>query len=443
MATLITNGIVITRDKDNPFVQDGAVAFDGKVITAVGHSTELERLYPDADIIDARGRMVMPGFINTHMHYYSTFARGIDFKSKPALTFGEVLAGLWWKLDKMLTLDDVYFSAVGPMIDAVRMGVTSIIDHHASPSAVRGSLARIAEAASLIGIRSNLSYEISDRDGEKIARDGLAENIEFIRFCQTQKDDMLKGLVGMHAQMTLSQKTLETVVEEAEVIGAGYHIHAAEGIEDVNDSLAKYGKRVIERLFDNRVLNERSLAVHCVQITEDEIALLAQSGVAVVNNPESNMSNAVGNSPVLKMLEAGVLVGLGTDGYCVDMTESLRAVHAIQKHDQRNPSVAWAEPHQMLFENNRTIFNRFIEGEVGILKPGAYADIIIVGYLAPTPITETTVASHLLFGVSGRSVDTTIIDGRCVMKERELIGIDEGALMQKSREQAAKLWARI
>ncbi|MDR2587328.1 MAG: amidohydrolase family protein, partial [Coriobacteriales bacterium] len=165
MTTLITNGTVITRDAANPFLENGAVAFDGTTITAVGTTEALRERFPQAEVLDARGRLVMPGFINTHMHYYSTFARGIDFGSRPATTFGEVLRGLWWKLDKMLTLEDVYYSAIGPMIDEVRNGVTSAIDHHASPFAVRDSLFTIAEAAELIGIRSNLCYEVSDRDG--------------------------------------------------------------------------------------------------------------------------------------------------------------------------------------------------------------------------------------------------------------------------------------
>ncbi|MCL1880131.1 MAG: putative aminohydrolase SsnA [Actinomycetia bacterium] len=443
MPILITHGTVVTRNAECPFIDDGAVLIEGTHITAVGTSADLETAYPDAERLDAHGRLVMPGFINAHMHYYSTFARGINLKSKPPSTFAEILTGLWWKLDKMLTLDDVYYSAVGPMIDCVRMGVTSAIDHHASPGAVRGSLQRIAEAAKLVGLRSNLCYEVSDRDGQQIAAEGIAENIEFVQACQQADDDMLRGLVGMHAQMTVSAKTMNKLVSEAESIGAGYHIHVAEGIEDVVDAIAKYDRRPVERLADSGILNQRSIAVHCVQVLDSEIELLAASGVAVVNNPESNMGNAVGTSPVLRMLAAGVLVGLGTDGYCVDMTESLRGVHAIQKLANQLPCVAWGEPHQMLFENNKQIMNRLISGETGILRPGAYADVIIVGYQAPTPITADTVASHLLFGVSGRSVDTTIINGRVVMRERELIGIDEEKLMADSRQQAAQLWARI
>jgi cytosine/adenosine deaminase-related metal-dependent hydrolase len=205
---LIGNGKIVTRDKTCPFIENGAVLVDGKTIKETGESSALRAKYPDAEYIDANGRLVMPGFINTHMHYYSTFARGIALGGKPATTFGEVLTGLWWRLDKQLTLDDVYYSCIGPMIDEVRSGVTSVIDHHASPFAVEGSLFKIAEVAKLFGLRSNLCYEVSDRDGEKIALAGIKENADFAKYCKGQNDDMIGSLFGMHAQMTIGEKTL-------------------------------------------------------------------------------------------------------------------------------------------------------------------------------------------------------------------------------------------
>jgi putative selenium metabolism protein SsnA len=377
------------------------------------------------------------------MHYYSTFARGMNLGGKPATTFGEVLSGLWWRLDKQLTLEDVYYSAVGPMIDCIRNGVTSVIDHHASPFAVTGSLFKIAEAAKLFGLRSNLCYEVSDRDGETIKDAGIKENIDFAKHCKAQNEDMLKSLFGIHAQMTVSEKTLNQCVEAAAGAGIGFHIHAAEGIEDVIDSVSKHGLRVIERLHKYGVLSKKSLAVHCIHITEEEMELLKDSGAAVVHNPQSNMGNAVGVSSVLDMIKKGILVGLGTDGYTADMTESLKTAAILHKHAKAVPSVAWAEPPAMLFENNKTIMERFISGKVGALKKDAYADIIIVDYKGPTPVNENTINSHILFGVSGRHVDTTIINGKITMKERELVNIDEEALLAKSREQARKLWERI
>jgi putative selenium metabolism protein SsnA len=440
---LIGNGKVFTRDAANPFIDNGAVAIDGKRIKEVGATDALKAKYPQAEYIDARGRLVMPGFINTHMHYYSTFARGMYLGGKPATTFGEVLRGLWWRLDKQLTLEDVYYSAICPMLDQVRSGVTSVIDHHASPFAVEGSLFKIAEAAELLGIRSNLCYEVSDRDGEKIADAGVKENIDFAKHCKAQNDDMTTALIGMHAQLTVSAKTLDKCIAAGAETGVGFHIHAAEGIEDVVDALAKYDMRVIERLHHFKVLSPKSIAVHCIHVTEGEMDLLKDSGVAVVHNPESNMGNAVGVSPVLDMIKRGVLVGLGTDGYTADMTESMKVAGILQRHAKRLPSVAWGETPLMLFDNNKTIMERFIAGKVGTLKPDHYADVIIVDYKAPTPLNADTLNSHILFGVTGRHVDTTIVNGKVIMKDRVLINIDEDALLAKSRELAQKVWDRI
>ena len=440
---LIGNGRVFTRDENNPYIENGAVLIDGKVIKEIGKTDELKAKYPDAQYKDAKGRLVMPGFINPHMHYYSTFARGMFLDNPPATMFSDILKGLWWRLDRALTLEDVYYSAAMPMIEQIKSGVTTVIDHHASAYAVEGSLFKIADAAREFGIRSNLCYETSDRDGEAIAKAGIKENADFIKYCNEQKDDMIKGLFGFHASMTVSDKTLDESLAAAANVNGGFHVHCAEGIEDVADSLAKYNQRVIERWYKRGVLNEKSIAVHCIHLSSDEIDMLKESNVAVVHNPESNMGNAVGIAPILEMMKRGVLVGLGTDGYTADMTESYKVANIIHKHVNKLPSVGWTEPPQMLFDNNRKIVNRFIEGTTGILKEGAYADVIIVDYKGPTPLNETNLNSHILFGVTGRNVDTTIINGRVVMDERRLVDIDEEKVAAKSVELAQKLWNRI
>lgn len=440
---LIGNGRVFTRDENNPYIENGAVLIDGKVIKEIGKTDELKAKYPDAQYKDAKGRLVMPGFINPHMHYYSTFARGMFLDNPPATMFSDILKGLWWRLDRALTLEDVYYSAAMPMIEQIKSGVTTVIDHHASAYAVEGSLFKIADAAREFGIRSNLCYETSDRDGEAIAKAGIKENADFIKYCNEQKDDMIKGLFGFHASMTVSDKTLDESLAAAASVNGGFHVHCAEGIEDVADSLAKYNQRVIERWYKRGVLNEKSIAVHCIHLSSDEIDMLKESNVAVVHNPESNMGNAVGIAPILEMMKRGVLVGLGTDGYTADMTESYKVANIIHKHVNKLPSVGWTEPPQMLFDNNRKIVNRFIDGTTGILKEGAYADIIIVDYKGPTPVNETNLNNHILFGVTGRNVDTTIINGRVVMDERKLVDIDEDRVAAKSVELAQKLWNRI
>jgi len=367
----------------------------------------------------------------------------MSLDSPPATKFSMILENLWWRLDKQLTLEDVYYSAAAPMIDQIRNGVTTVIDHHASPNAIKGSLFKIAEAAKDLGIRSNLCYEISDRDGEKIKDEGIAENVDFVKYCKEQKDDMIKGMFGMHASMTISDKTLDEVLSASKALNAGIHVHSAEGIEDVEDSLAKYNMRVVERWYKKGVLDEKSIAVHCIHVNDEEIGMLKDSGTAVVHNPESNMGNAVGVSPILKFMDKGILLGLGTDGYTADMTESYKVAGILQRNTEAKPYVAWGEVPQMLFDNNKIITNRYIDGQVGILKEGQYADIIIVDYKAPTPLTADTIDGHILFGVTGRHVDTTIVNGKILMDERKLVNIDEEALMSRSRELASDLWNRI
>ncbi|MCL2878775.1 MAG: putative aminohydrolase SsnA [Treponema sp.] len=446
---IIGNGKIITRDNAGKTgsapacIENGALACDGAIIAETGDTRALREKYPGAEYIDAKGRLVMPGFINTHMHYYSTFARGMNLGGKPATTFGEILSGLWWKLDKQLSPDDVYYSCMGPMIDQIHSGVTSVIDHHASPFAIRGSLFKIAEAAKLFGIRSNLCYETSDRDGEQIASEGIRENADFAAYCKNQNDDMITALFGMHAQMTISDKTLNRCIEAASLAGIGFHIHAAEGIEDVIDAVAKYNLRVIERLYKYGVLSEKSIAVHCIHITDEEMEMLRESRAAVVHNPQSNMGNAVGISPVLEMMKRGVLVGLGTDGYSADILESYKTAAILHKHSSGLPSAAWAEPPVMLFENNKKIMERFIKGKIGCIAKDHYADIIIVDYKGPTPVNAETINSHILFGITPRHIDTVIINGKIIMKDKILTGIDEEALLAKSREMAQKLWERI
>lgn len=440
---LIGNGKVITRDKTHPIIDNGCIAVEGNKIVEVGLTSLLKNKYVLSKFIDAKGKLIMPGFINTHMHYYSTFARGLVNDSPPAKKLSEILSGLWWRLDKALTLEDVYYSALVPMIEQIKNGVTTVFDHHSSPSFVRGSLFKIAEAAGRIGIRSNLCYETSDRDGEKISDQGIAENIDFIKYCNNKNDDMLRGMFGLHASMTISDKTLYKCLDAIAGLDAGFHVHTAEGIEDVQDAKKKYGKGVVERWYETGVLSEKTIAVHCIHIKKEEMEMLSEKNTIVVHNPESNMGNAVGVTSILEMYKKGILLGLGTDGYTTDMMESYKVANIIHKQISGDPTVAFKEIPDILFNNNRKITERFMSGKVGILRQGALADIIIVDYNSPTPITENNINSHLLFGINGRFVDTTVINGKVLMENKNLVNIDEQRIMARSRELSCAVWNRF
>lgn len=440
---LIGNGKVITQDKDNPYIPNGCVVIKDNEIIEVGDYKGLREKYKATEFIDAKGKIIMPGLINTHMHIYSAFARGMGVKGPAPKNFIDILENLWWKLDKGLTLEDIKFSAYTTYIDSIKNGVTTIFDHHASPYAVRGSLFTIGEVAKELGIRSCLCYETSDRDGADILNLGIKENIEFIESVNNVEEELLKGMFGMHASFTLSDKSMEMCRKAIDGIDAGFHIHVAEGIDDLYDSLRNHGKRVVERLMDFDILSDKTIAVHCIHVSSAEIDILKKTNTNMVHNPESNMGNAVGCSPVIEFMKRDLNVGLGTDGYTSDMFQSIKVGNLIHKHNLCDPNVGWSEIPTMAFENNRKISAKYFNKETGILKKGAYGDVIIVDYDPLTPLNETNINSHITFGMVGRSVTHTIVNGKVLMKDRELQGIDEKQIFVKSRELASKLWNRI
>lgn len=437
---LIGNGRVITRD-EGKFYENGAVVTDGRLIKEVGPFDALKAKYPEAEFIDADGGCIMPGLINMHNHIYSAFARGLSIKGYDPKDFNDILEGMWWKIDRCLTHENNRLSALAVFADSVKNGVTTVFDHHASFFDIPYSLDDIAAGAKQLGVRSCLCYEVSDRDGERKRVESILENERFILEAQKDDTDMLKGMMGMHAAFTLSDKTLKECNDRRH--GAGVHVHCAEGPADVADSLRKYGKRIINRFYDNGIFEGPSLAVHCVHINRAEMQLLAETGTPVIHNPESNMGNAVGCGPVLHMMKEGVCVGLGTDGYTNDMLESYKVGNIIHKHNLCDPTVSWAEIPQMLFENNRAIAGRYFEKPIGILKEGAYADVIVTDYDPLTPMDGSNVNGHIVFGMNGRSVTTTMANGKLLMKDRKLLTVDERALMAECRESAQKLWNTI
>jgi putative selenium metabolism protein SsnA len=440
---VIGNGTLITRDPANPFFLEGCVAIRGNKIIELGTTEALRGKYPEASFVDAQGRVIMPGLINTHMHCYSSFARGMDLKAQSPHEFGEILERLWWRLDKQLTLEDVYYSAAVAMIDCIKNGTTTIFDHHASPFSVGGSLFRMAEAAKYLGIRTCLCYEVSDRDGEEVAQQGVQENVDYIRECYRVNDPMQRALFGLHASFTLSDKLLRQSAEVAASLGVGCHIHTAEASSDVEACRRDHGKRVVERLNSFGILHPATIAAHGVHVNAQEIELLREAAPFVVHNPESNMGNAVGCAPVLEMVRQGVRVGLGSDGYTADMFESLKVTNLLHKHQQQDAAAAWLEPHDMLFERNADFASACFGQTLGRLSPGALADIIIVDYDPPTPMTRNNLDGHILFGMTGRSVVTTIINGRIVMRDRQMVLADAKEIFAMARSLAATLWQRF
>lgn len=442
MMLVIGNGKLFTRNDEMPFVENGAVAIEGTKIAAVGETEAIKKQYGDAEFIDAKGGVIMPAFINTHEHIYSAMARGLSIKGYNPKEFLDILDGQWWTIDRHLTLEQTKYSAVETLISCIRNGVTTVFDHHASFGQIGGSLFTIADVAKELGVRACLCYEISDRDGMDKARESVMENAEFIRYALKDDTDMIAGMMGMHAQFTISDATMELAAAN-KPDEVGYHIHVAEGIEDLHDCLKKYGKRIVDRLMDFNILGEKTLLGHCIYINPHEMDLIKDTNTMVVHNPESNMGNACGCPPTMELVHRGILTGLGTDGYTHDMLESYKVANVLHKHHLCDANAAWGEVPKMLFENNAAIANRYFKTPLGVLKEGAAGDVIVVDYNPPTQLDASNINGHILFGMTGRDVVTTVANGRVLMKDREIKVIDVEEAMAKCREESAKLWHSI
>ena len=438
---LLGEGTVITRDPANPIITRGAVVMDKGAIVEVGAYDTLKSKYADATVVNAHGKLIMPGFINAHHHIYSALARGLSIPGNNPTNFNEILEGLWFFLDRHLKKEDVWASAVATYLACIENGVTSIFDHHASYGETEGSLSVIADVARQFGVRSCLCYEVSDRNGREEMEKAVAENVRFGK--EAAKDPAhLGAMFGLHASFTLSDDTL-AYVREQNIDKLGYHIHVAEGMADVDDSLAKYGVRTVERLYRQGILGDRTIAGHCIHVDAEEIKRLQETKTTVVHNPESNMGNAVGAPDILALYKAGVRLGLGTDGYTSDMLESYKVANCLVKHRSGLPNQGWTEIPTMLFDNNRDIAGDFLNVRVGILKAGAAADVIVMDYTAPTRLDATNINGHLLFGANGMNVITTISDGIVRMQDRQLVGMDKEKLMEEVRRVADGLWKRL
>src|ERR1017187_9472936 len=424
---ILTNARILTFDTANRVLDAGSVEIvDG----AIG-SVRDGRVF-DGQAVDLRGRLLMPALINCHTHLYSTLARGMHLPGPPPADFPAILKKLWWRLDRALTEEDVYYSALVGQMDSARCGVGPVIDHHASPNACAGSLDSVERAFHEVGLRRATCYETSDRNGRRGAREGIRENVRFLE--RVRPGALVGGMFGLHAAFTLGDRTLAECVEANQSLGAGFHVHVAEDRCDLS---------AVRRLCDAGVLNEKALAAHCIHLAAADRKALARRRVNVVHNPQSNCNNAVGIANLPALFRLGVRVGLGSDGYSPRMWDEFKIATQLQKVRSRDARVGGAEAYAALFANNRDIVKQIWGTEIGRIAPGARADLQIVDYLPPTPIDSSNLFGHLLFGVSNAPVDSLMVDGRWVVRDGHCVNLDEREIAEKSAACAKALWERF
>ena len=440
---LITNGKLITWENENRILDGQALYIEEDKIKEIGPEAVLKAKYPDAEVLDAQGQYVMPGNICAHTHFYGAYARGMAIPGPAPADFPEILRKLWWPLDMALDEDAVAYSALVMLVDAIKHGTTTLIDHHASPNFIDGSLDVIADAADKSGLRSVLCYEVTDRNGPDGAKAGIRENVRFLKSDKAYQNSRLAATFGLHASLTLTDSTLDACRAELPE-GAGFHIHVAEHESDEYDSLAKTGLRVVDRLQQHGILGPRSIVAHAIHIDAREANLLANTGTWVTHQPRSNMNNGVGAAEVESLLRLGVPVCIGTDGFSHVMWEEWRTAYLLHKVAHRDPRrMNGMDVVQMGIYNNAALAGSFFpEAPLGELTPGAYADLIFVDYNPHTPMTPGNLPWQIIFGFHESMVTTTIVAGQVLMKDRELLTLDEAAITAEAQQLAPEIWKR-
>ena len=441
---LITNGTVLTFGSDKKVIPYGAVYYEQDTIVEVGRTADLERRYPRAEKLDAAGKIVMPGMICAHTHFYGAFARGMAIPGEPPENFMQILERLWWKIDRALTLEDSKYSALVALVDAIRHGTTSLIDHHASPTHIDGSLDVLAEAVIESGLRVSLCYEVTDRNGPAGAMAGIAENVRFLERLQANPNPKLGASFGLHASFTVSDDTLKACVDAAKGLDTGFHIHVAEDKADEADSLKKYNLRVAERLEKREILGPKTLVAHAIHVDAYEMDAFRATKTKISHQPRSNMNNAVGVAEVEKLLDRGITVGLGNDGFTNNMFTEIHTAYLLQRVSKGDPRVMPGDRlMEMAFDHNAAIASLFFPKPVGALASGTFADIILLDYVPYTPLTDANYPWQLIFGMDGSHVTHTIAGGQMLMKDRQVLTLDEVAIAEKAMQLATEVWKRV
>lgn len=439
---LVGPATVFTNTQDDPVRANAGVLCVDDRIAEVGPWSDLLAKHGSAQRLQAEGKLVLPGLINAHHHLYSTFARGMPIPEGTSLSnFPEILEGIWWKLDRALDLDAVEAGAYPPVMDCLRWGTTTIVDHHASPSAILGSLERLARVCDEAGVRASLCYEITDRNGPEGAAKGIEENASFAQACHGKRGR--SALLGLHASFTVSD---ETLAQAAKLVrpDTPIHVHVAEDASDVTRTREQFGRGIVERLDAHGLLRSNSVLVHGIHLRDEELDRIAEAGAWLVHNPESNANNAVGHLDVEHALERGVRVVLGTDGMASNMLRAAKSAYLMMRHARRDPTVGFGLPRRLLFENNVALGRAlFGEPKLGAIEAGAPADLCLVDYDAPTKLCASTFDGHLVFGITEAPVLATVSAGRLRAVRGVMVELDAEKIRRRVLSAAEKVWERL
>lgn len=432
MALLLDNALLV--DLDPATVEAGSLRIDGNRIVARGRELAAQ---PGETSVDCGGCVVMPGLVNGHTHLYSALAAGVPPPREPMPTFHDVLRFLWWRLDRALDAATIQWSSLVGALDAARCGTTTMIDHHASPSAIDGSLDAIESGLREVGLRGVLCYETTDRNGRPGRDAGLAENARYARRCKAAADHRFAAMAGAHASFTCDDETLDQLADQARRDGVGVHIHVAEDPVDERLCRLHHGMGLIDRLEAHGVLGPSAIFAHCTHLDAEAFLRLGAAGVHVAHNTRSNMNNAVGYTP-LGLVKSPLL--LGTDGIGANLFAEAQTAwfKACDARAGLAPDAIVA-----MLANNARLASRALGVRLGALVPGAAADIVVTDYAPATPLHATNVGGHLIFAMGSQHVRHVLCDGRWVLRDRAVQQCDEVRARNTAVAEARRLWERM
>ena len=421
-----------------PSVQDGVdIVVDGSKIIAVGAGIAAN--YQAERVLDMRGKLVMPGIVCSHNHFYSGLARGITANIAPSPDFISVLKNLWWRLDMAIDEEILYYSGLVCSLEAIRCGTTAVIDHHASPAFIKGSLKTLKQAFEETGLRGITCYETTDRNnGLSEMEAGVQENVDFAKLCDRDKqasngEHLVEAMIGGHAPVTMPDDALKLMAAAVRETGRGIHVHVAEDRYDVSHSHHMYGKDLIVRLNDYELITDKALLVHGVYLSEQDIEIINAKDAFLAHNARSNMNNNVGYSSKLPLYKNLVL---GTDGMGSDMWEELKFAYFKHK-DIGGPM--WPDSYLQFLYNGNKLLERYFAADFGRIVPGYKADLTVLEYQSPTPFVPGNIGGHIAFGMDSRDVVTVIINGKVVLENRQF-SFDVAPIYENARKAAQRLW---
>ncbi len=413
------------------------VVIDGGFILDVGKNAA--KKYRASKTIDLANKYISPGIVCSHNHFYSALARGIQARIEPSKDFAGILEHLWWRLDRALDEETLYYSGLVGALEAIKAGTTSVIDHNASPSFIKGSLATLRKSFEKIGLRGILAYEVTDRNGEAGMREGVAESIAFCESIAKGKKKvphLIESAIGGHAPFTLGDASLTLIAEAISATKKGIHIHVAEDQYDATFSRQRYNKELLERLEGFGILNDKAILVHGVYLGDRDIDIINKNDAFLIHNPRSNMNNSVGYMRKLGRLKN---VALGTDGIGSNMFEESKL--AFFKSSDAKGSLS---PNDILkfLQNGNDLLARYFGYKFGKIDKGYIADIVVYDYNPPTPIVNENVAGHFIYGFSSRDVETVIVNGHIVYQNR-VFPFDVDGIYKAAQKAAGRLWKKM